>query len=370
MSSERETTRESSAELMDFIHRFLDRHEAAVEERDSGLDVLMPERLLERLGTHDFIRLETGPSPSAIFRPDAPPRQTFSIAYGAEFLERVLRLACEELPMLSCQLDFHYLKSQGFDAMIQECFQFKGGLGRVDQWAKIITHYMVLTCRYRAQSDEQKEGLCELAFHLETGAQVPDLTSGLETALRRFDQSVSGLKGLSDQLRKVLGGIKKAVSGVVLRETAAFQDSMNRKFRRDVLNLEEYYQSLEQEMRQSLDRSGLSDQLVQDRRTKIALIPEDLARKKYDLFKKYSIRISIVPCAVLLVSTPAVKVLLRVAIGKKQKAISAFYNPATKTMDPLVCEGCQGSATRMGFCDQTHLLCLDCAARCPVCRQD
>jgi len=145
---------------------------------------------------------------------------------------------------------------------------------------------------------------------------------------------------------------------------------MNRKFRRDVRNLEEYYRSLEQEMQQSLVRSGLSDQLVQDRRAKIALIPEELARKKEDLFKKYSIRIGIVPCAVLLVATPAVKVLLRVAIGKKQKAISAFYNPVTKTMDPLVCEGCRVSATRFGFCDQAHMLCPDCTCRCPVCRGD
>jgi hypothetical protein len=369
LSSEPETSRESSAELMDFIHRFLDRHEAAVEESDTGLDVIMPERLIERLGTPEFIRLETGPGAAAALGSDAPSKQAFSIAYGSEFLERVLRLACEDIPLLSCQVDFHYLKSQGFDALIRECFQFKGGLGRLDQWAKVLTHYAVLTCRYRAQSDEQKEGLCELALNLETGAHVPDLTSGLGVAARSWVASTSALKGLSDSLRTVLGGLKQAASGMILRETAAFQESMNRKFRRDVLNLEEYYRSLEQEMRQSLDRSRLSDQLVQDRRAKIALIPEELARKKDDLFKKYSIRIAIVPCAVLLVSTPAVKVLMTVAIGKKQKTLSAFYNPITKTMDPLVCKGCRGSATRVEFCDQNHLLCPDCAGRCPVCRK-
>jgi hypothetical protein len=72
---------------------------------------------------------------------------------------------------------------------------------------------------------------------------------------------------------------------------------------------------------------------------------------------------------VLLVSTPAVKVLMTVAIGKKQKTLSAFYNPITKTMDPLVCESCRGSAMRVDFCDQTHLLCPNCAGRCPVCRK-
>ena len=369
MSSEGETTRESSAELMDFIHRFMDRHEAAVEESDTGLDVLMSERLIERLGAPEFIRLETGPGAAAALGSDAPSTQTFSIAYGSEFLERVLRLACEDVPLLSCQVDFHYLKRQGFDALIRECYQFKGGFARVDQWAKVLTHYAVLTCRYRAQSDEQKEGLCELALNLETGAHVPDLSSGLGVAARSWGAGTAALKGLANSLRTVLGGLKQAASGMVLRETTAFQESMNRKFRRDVLNLEEYYRSLEQEMRQSLDRSGLSDQLVQDRRAKIALIPEELARKKDDLFKKYSIRIAIVPCAVLLVSTPAVKVLMTVAIGKKQKTLSAFYNPITKTMDPLVCEGCRGSARRVDFCDQTHLLCPNCAGRCPVCRK-
>lgn len=144
---------------------------------------------------------------------------------------------------------------------------------------------------------------------------------------------------------------------------------MNRKFRRDVANLKAYYRSLEQQMLQSLARSGLSGQLVQDRRAKIVLIPEELACKKDEFFKKYSVRIAVVPCVVLLAATPAVQVLLRGAVGRKQKAISAFWNPVTKTMDPLVCEGCQGSALRMGFCDQVHLLCPDCAGRCPVCRK-
>ena len=369
MNSEREASSQSAAELMDFVRRFLDRHGAAVEERESGLDVLVPERLLQPLGTPEFIRLEAESAPPAGFRPDASERQAFSIAYGAEFLERVLRLACAEVPLLSCQLDFHYIKSQGFDALVQDCFQLKGALGRVEQWAKVLSHYVVLTCRYRAQSDEQKEGLCELAFHLETGAQVPDLAPGLEKVSRTYLRGASMPKELSDQLQKILGGLKKAAGSVVRSDTVGFQESMNRKFRRDVTNLEEYYRSLEKEMRQSLSRSGLSDQLIQDRRAKIALIPEELARKKDDLFKKYSIRISIVPCAVLLVATPAVKVLLQVAVGRKQKAISAFYNPVTKTMDPLVCEGCRGSALRMGFCDRVHLLCPDCIARCPVCRK-
>jgi hypothetical protein len=155
--------------------------------------------------------------------------------------------------------------------------------------------------------------------------------------------------------------------GLDILVPAGRPQSMHRKFRRGVINLGEYYASLEKEMRQRLDRSGLSEQRVQDRLAKIALIPAELARKRDGLFKKYSIRISAVPCAGPLVSTPAVEVLLSVAIGKKQKSLSAFYNPVTKTLDPLVCEGCQSSSTRFSFCAEAHLLCQDCGGRCPIC---
>jgi len=367
LNSDRNNPHDSSPELVTFIQRFFDRHGAAVEANGPGLDILVPERLMDRLSVREFIRVQGGPIPTAGPKAQAQPQQTYSIAYGSEFLERVLRLACGEVPVVSCRLEFNYLKSQGFDALIRECVQFKGGLSRVEQWAKVVTHYLVLTCRYLAQSDEQKEGLFELGVHLETGAHVPAFSACLETAARCFSRGIPESNRLAGQVQKFFPGLRNAAANVIRQETAAFLESMNRKFRRDVLNLQEYYASLEKEMRQSLDRSGLSEQRVQDRLAKIALIPEELARKRDDLFKKYGIRISAVPCAALLVSTPAVKVLLSVAIGKKQKSLSAFYNPVTKTLDPLVCEGCQSSSTRFSFCGETHLLCQDCAGHCPIC---
>jgi hypothetical protein len=120
-------------------------------------------------------------------------------------------------------------------------------------------------------------------------------------------------------------------------------------------------------MKSSLERSGLSDQLIMERQEKIALIPDEMARNKDDLYKKYSIRLKVVPCAMMIVSMPAIQVLCRVSVGKKQKSIPLFYNPVTKGMDPAVCNGCGASTARIGFCERFHLLCPACTARCPVC---
>jgi hypothetical protein len=152
-----------------------------------------------------------------------------------------------------------------------------------------------------------------------------------------------------------------------MREISLFEESMNRRFRRDVTHLEEYYAGLQKEMESSLERSGLSDQLIRERQEKIALIPDEMARKKEDLHKKYSIRLKVVPCALMIVSMPAIQVLCRVSIGKKQKSIPLFYNPVTKNMDPAVCDGCGASTARLAFCDRFHLLCSVCAADCPTC---
>ncbi|MFH1951134.1 MAG: hypothetical protein ABIL06_05920, partial [Pseudomonadota bacterium] len=86
-----------------------------------------------------------------------------------------------------------------------------------------------------------------------------------------------------------------------------------------------------------------------------------------DLFKKYSIRLKVEPCGVMFVRTPAVRVLYRVSIGRKRKNLSLTYNPVTRTMDPLVCQGCGKTIWNVHFCDQHHLLCSRCNEQCPLC---
>ena len=101
-----------------------------------------------------------------------------------------------------------------------------------------------------------------------------------------------------------------------------FRDSMNRRFRRDVNNLEEYYAELKQEMTENLTRSGLSEQLVQERKEKIDLIPDELAKKKDDLFKKYSIKVKLELSGAMLIRTPAVKLFCQATIGRRKKPIT------------------------------------------------
>jgi len=352
---------EPDQEIEHFVCRFLETHGAVLEENGKEFEVLLSESLSGMLKTSEHIHINRG---FVSDTPDADPesRHTYSINYGSHLLEKMVNAACAHVPLLACQVEFDYLKSAGFERLINEQFSFFGAVGSVESTAKIKTEYLFLTCRYIAQSDEQKEGLVNLIFNLETGAHVPHMADMLSLAARDFKTEKKRVAAWKDkQIKEIMEWIRRQMKESITEKICPFQESMTRRFRRDVLNLEEYYASLKEEMEKSLERPGLSDQLIKDRQEKITLLPDELARKKDDLFKKYSVKVKVEPCSAMLISTPAIKILYKTSIGKKRKNFSLIYNPVTKSVDPLVCQKCGRSATNIYFNDRLHQLCPACS---------
>lgn len=174
----------------------------------------------------------------------------------------------------------HYIKSQGFDRLIQELFTIPEAVLQVQSTAVVQTEYLLLTCRYLAQSDEQKERLLPLAFNLETGAPVDIYGVELDAAEKEFQNADAGEMFSEEKIRQIIQWVQRRAPVILDAQFQSFRDSMNRRFRRDVVNLEEYYAELKQKMVEKAARPGISDQLIQEREDKIALIPEELQKKK------------------------------------------------------------------------------------------
>lgn len=342
-----------------FVCRFLENRGAIIEKTTNGFNVLLPDHLSKLLQTPEFIQIEADPSSESIY----------SVNYGSLLLEKTVNEACESPPLIACHLHFDYLKSQGFDKLIRNQFTFHGAVGKVESFAEVRAEYLLLTCRYLAQSDEQKEGLIKLIFNLETGARITDMEQNIGLAVSKFQSKEKSVTWGDGKIKKIIEWVECNIKEDLAEEIAAFQDSMNRRLHRDVASLEEYYSALEQEMKASLERPGLSAQLIQERQEKIGLLPDELDRKTDDLLKKYSIRINIKLSGAMLIHTPAVKVLYRLSVGRKQHRLSMTYNPANKFLDPQVCQSCGVSTFSVYFCPHLHLLCPNCKEQCPVCKK-
>ena len=342
-----------------FVERFFASREAVIERHVDGLEVLAPSELADHIGIPSHCRLtvdETSPG-------------HLSVNYGSPLLEKITQTAGDPVSLSMVRLTFHYLKSQGFDRLVNESFTFHGAVVKVDRTAEVMAEYLLLNCRFLAQSDEQKEGLIPLAFNLATGARVGELENMLDGIEKRFEPAGRCNPLNAVKIDAIVQWVQRQAPALIKERIQPFRDSMNRRFNRDVANLEGYYDELKQEMTDALTRAGLSARLVAERKAKIALLPEEMAKKKDDLFKKYSIKVTLDLCGAMLIHTPAVKLFCNASIGRRKKAFTLFYNPIGKSLDPLVCEGCGNISNHIHFCKQMHLLCPQCANNCPACAE-
>lgn len=344
-------------DLEAFVERFFICRGAAIEKKGHRLDVLAPRELARRIGIPDLCSLTIGSED-----PDG-----YGVHYGSPLLEKIAAAACDTVPLVTMRLAYHYIKSQGFERLIEACFAFRGAVVNVVKPAEVLTEYLLLTCRYLAQSDEQKEGLVSLAFNLETGAPVSRIETMLGTVEKQVEAGGKPVPFEAEMAERIIQWVQRHAPGTVEAQIEPFRESMNRRLRRDIANLEEYYAELKQEMTDKLMRSGLSEGLVQERQEKISLIPDELAKKKDDLFKKYSIKVKLELSGAMMIRTPAVKLFCQATIGRRKKPLTIVYNPIDKSLDPLVCDGCGDGIYHIQFCDGLHLLCASCTRKCPIC---
>jgi hypothetical protein len=348
---------EPDIDLGYFLRRFFSAQGAEIEAIGDRLDVLSPNTLARRIGIPTMSRLCIGNQDS----------DGFNVHYGSPLLEKIAEIACHAVPITTIHLSFHYLKSQGFEKMAKEDFSISDCRFQVKSTAVVQTEYILLNCRYLAQSDEQKEGLFRLTFHLETGAPVEGMHAMLDGIEKQYKAGGADTEFSPAQPEASSQWVKRRTPKKLEEKLAPFRDSMNRRYQRDVANLEEYFAELEQEMKGKLDRTGLSSQLIRERKEKISLIPVELAKKKDDLLKKYSVRVKVGLSGAMRLRTPAVKLSCQAIMGKREIPVSLYYNPINKKLDPLVCQGCGDGAYQVCFCAQAHLLCSSCSPNCPAC---
>ncbi len=337
-------------DLRFFTRDFILSRGGDVDDSGQVMEAVLPEELAEELTVPEFLDLGFSAEGS----------ETGKVHYGSHLLDKMVQAARERIPVTRAVLHFDYLKTAGFERLIQELFTLRNGVGKVGNTAEARADYIILYCDYLAQSDEQKEGLLTLVYNRDNSVEVPDMADGLAGVEMKFERNPAPVALSEKEISRLEQLAQK--SGVIhlAEELKDFEKSMNRRFRRGVKNLNEYYQALREEMEKNLQRSGLSEQLISDRKEKIALIPAELAAKREDLFKKYTIRTQMKLGGAMLLKSPVVKVIFHIAVGKNKQTLFLIYNPVTKSIEPLPCHGCGRGTYKPFFGSKMEILCPDC----------
>jgi len=338
-------------EVLDFSAEVIEKRGGLVERRDDRLHALLSGELAGALDLGEEAELGT---------PDAP------LLYGSPLLDRLIGLATRSVPVAYGHISVPYLKKAGFEQLIGRDLAFADGQVRIVGRAETRSCYMILMCRTTALSDERREGLVQVGVQEQTGVLVPDLVELWREARPEFFAEGNVPPHFSDAVEPAIAAGMRGAEVLLRGELQDFLASMRRRLRRDVRNTREYYEALRTEMEASLAHPNLTESQREDRMAKIRDLPLEMERKIEDLEQKYQVRVTISAGAAVRLLVDVVQVMVDLRYRKAARSLSLIWNPLTRRLDPLRCEQCGQTTTRIhpsGRDTQIRLLCHPCSRK-------
>ena len=337
-------------ELVSFAAQLLEQQGGVIEQHPDYIMALLPAHISHILKLPEEIRIG---------------KDGEMLLYGSPLLDRLVSMVTQEVPVVYGELQVPYLKKAGFEQCLAQDISFGKAQSRMISTVEGRHSYMVLICRYSAMSDEQKEGLVEVALHEDTGAFIPEMSGRWADFQPRFFSPKSVPPHFPVHIDDSILAAMKSARTLIDVELADFLRSIRRHLHRDVRNTREYYQALEREMKASLENPHLNEEQRNDRIDKIRELPDEMSRKIEDLQQKYQTHITLTGCAALRFLLPVVLLTVAIRYRKLSREIRLVYNPITRSVDPLVCEQCRATTRTVSPCEKDGALHF----YCPECRQ-
>lgn len=341
------------SELKQFAVAALANKGALIEEREDNntFEVVLPPEVVCETGLPAY--MDVGNS--------------IPLAYNSPLLDHLIQWVCRDRSCLTLQATPRKLKKEELEVTVRDTFAWQNATGRVTGIEELeMSPYWVFHFFYTAKSDEVRQGLCPVVLHEWSLASPPgflDRLTGRDLTEPRAKAGPLDKTLLASLARQV----SKIVPSEIRSQLTEFLASRERRLQRDLRQIHNFYVLQESEMKKLLERRGLDDKARGVRLEKIAQLPIEEQAKETDALYKYSIRIEADCRAALRILTPALRISFELRRKKESRPLSLFWNPITKKLDPLLCEGCGENLYRIITCNAPHLLCSACSTQCPLC---
>jgi hypothetical protein len=374
-------------ELADFFVNALRRAGALVDlPTFDHYDVLLPEELADRWQVPAFQRLTFAQDPTAV----SSPEDVTAVGYGHPLLETLVEETRTEPACIQAFVHSVRTDKRGLFPLARQALAFPNArLSQVPRQSEVVAvcHYARFNFKAALITDEKREQLVSVVMDVQAGFAVPELAS-LERLVQLEEEPaldshlpapVRWLPGQAPLSRPVLDGLLERAVEAALQELAAPLAMLRRRAARylelDRARLNEYYGDIARDLRRRLDRaSDLPQDQVQRRvslEDKLAAALAEREVKLADVEAKYRPRVELALMNLQIIHQP--KVLLPVQIGTRSTVIerTVVWDPLLHRVEPLACDVCGRSATRLVLCSGGHLAHEHCllAEQCVDCKR-
>jgi hypothetical protein len=333
-------------------------NEGAVAERgeDGSAAVLLPAALARRLERPEEYCFRTETS---------APSSAEVITYGSEVLMKIAELAQARGRTSHAIVPVGYLKKADLEPLARDVLQVSRASRKFGAAEEALVSYALVNIRYRAVSVETREGLLSFGLNETSGALVDGLGAAVDPADLADAPAEEPIDGRLP-IDRILGRAAALARRHIEEQLAGFRAAMERRLARDWRRTHEYYAALRDETRRRLRRSSV--EATRERCTaKLAAIDADVEAKRRDVLARYVIRVNTEVASVLRLYLIGLKISCWLQHRERERTIATFWNPLTKTLEPLFCEACHQTVRAFVACDRLHLVCGACTSTCPTC---
>ncbi len=345
-------------QLIDTIANILELSGAAVERNHQSLEALLPVESARALQLPEHSVLN--------FDPQTGSGQGELVTYQSELVDRLYGLMQSKGLFAAIKVADQHLK-QGTAAAAEGRFTVLNGLLKAVGAVEMRLNYACVNFKFTAVSDEKKEGVAHAVINEHTLSAVPGLTSPLQMAAYSEGEGYLGLE--AQPFPQVYATACRQAHQAIRSELADFQRSLQRRWQRDVARLNEYYQSLIEEIHRKIAKRQLEGKEREDQEARIRATELERGRKIADVRAKYAIKIEVEPVSLLRINLPAMVVTAELRCRKLSREVLLVWNPLLREFEGTPCEHCGAELYAMQLCEEKlHLLCRGCS-RCEGCQR-
>ncbi len=343
------------ARTRDFASAVLARCGALVEwsgDQEQGM-AMLPQEIGTLLGVQEAVSICLAPS----LRETGDTRAAgtlLSVGITSEFPDQAQLLLQNEPRITRLKLPQAYLKQSGIEEAVGRQFGWLNARVRIQEVAAGRCEYHQWYITACVESEERWEELIAVSINKDTGASV-----SLPNMLEHGDLVLANSSVPAD-LRSLSHAAIHAAR-IAQHRGAQFITRLEARLDRDRKRLQSYYRALLLESKNPRARAAADPQQREDRKRAVDL---ELRRKLQELEERYVLRTRLTPQALATVDMPVLIVRCEVTRRQAKALHNIYWNPLTRSLEPIRCHQCGTNAFALAFTDDQVLpLCPECETR-------
>ncbi len=323
---------------------------------DRSANVLLGKETAAALGMNEYERLA--------FDLPAEKPGSLRVDYDAPSFEAMGRLV-ESMGRLACvTIPTPELRIIDPEKELERTLSLQNGVFRVLDCVPATQLYFCFFLQYDVMADERSGGMVEVWVNPAENS-MPRMASVLETMETRNTPPPPELGELMPRaLQLAFANESKSIRSRI----GSFLESVERRRKRDLERMRDYYQTIDQEIRQKIGRLAAREDAKKGEIERLSATGRAYEARAAELLERYRVRVRVTGLAALACAIPAYQIRVQLFRRSATTEVLFSWNPFDRRIEPRCCDACRQVTRTAVLCDdQVHYLCPRCLESCSLC---